>query len=81
MNYVYDLILFAAKLHDIAKEKIFSEGAQLKRAEALASKITSDRDSFNIKNRVSQILLKYQEASYVLDPLIGDIVEPIMKMM
>lgn len=53
MNYVYDLILFAAKLHDIAKEKIFSEGAQLKRAEAISSKIASDRDSFNIKNRVS----------------------------
>jgi hypothetical protein len=81
LNYVYDLILFAAKLHDIAKEKIFSEGAQLKRAEALASKISSDTDSFNIKNRVSQILLKYQEASYVLDPLIGDMVEPIMKLM
>jgi tubulin-specific chaperone D len=25
--------------------------------------------------------LKYQEASYVLDPLIGDMVEPIMKLM
>lgn len=81
LNYVYDLILFAAKLHEIPKEQIFATAAQLKRADALTSKIASDTDSFNIKNRVSQILLKYQEASYVLDPLIGDMVEPIMKMM
>ena len=55
LNYVYDLILFAAKLHEIPKEKIFNEGAQMKRAEGLvtASKIQSDKDSFNIKNRVS----------------------------
>ena len=81
LNYVYDLLIFAAKKHGVSNEEMFCAGKQQKRADALVSRIKADKDALNIKNRVTQLLLKYQEQSSLLDPLIADLVEPVMKFM
>jgi len=81
LNNIYDLLLFAAKLHEVENDKIFGTEDQKKRATELDSKIKSDQDAFNIKNRVTMVLKKYQEQSSVLDTILSDFIEPIMRFM
>lgn len=81
LNNIYDLLNFAAKLHDIQVDTIFTTEPQKTRATGLESKIKSDQDAFNIKNRVTMVLKKYQEQSSVLDTILSDLVEPIMRFM
>ena len=70
LNNVYDLLMVAAKPKDILLDKIFTNESQMKRATEVKSKIHSPEDSWNIKNRVSFCLMKYQEYSSVLDPML-----------
>ena len=81
LNNIYDLLVFAAKLHEIQQDKIFTTEDQKKRSTELDSKIKSDQDAFNIKNRVTIVLKKYQEQSSVLDTILSDLIEPIMRFM
>ena len=81
LNNIYDLVNFAAKLHEVELDKIFSTEDQKKRSTELESKIKSDQDAWNIKNRVHIVLKKYQEQSSVLDTILGDFIEPIMRFM
>jgi hypothetical protein len=61
LNYVYDLILYAARLHEIKLEDIFLTEMHRKRADFLVSKIKCEQDAVNIKNRVSVLIMKYLE--------------------
>ena len=79
LNYVFDLVLFAAKIHDIKSDDIFQTELYRKRAANLQSQIKNEKDAVAIKNRVTWIIMKYQMQSSVLDPLLGEFVEPIMR--
>ena len=81
LNYITDILAFAAKKNSVELSKIFITEVQKRRLECLVSKIKTDQDVHNIKNRVTWILMKYQEQSTLLDNLIGDFVEPIMRFM
>jgi hypothetical protein len=70
LNNIYDLLIVAAKPKDIALDKIFTGESQMKRATGVVSKIKTPEDSWNIKNRVSFCLMKYQEYSSVLDSML-----------
>ena len=59
LNYVYDLLIVAAKKQDIAPDSLFAPGPQTKRSAAITSRIRSDTDRWNFKQRVSQLLSKY----------------------
>jgi hypothetical protein len=59
LNYIYELILFAAKEDDIKAEDIFVNDQHKKRADKLTIMIKSFNDARNIKNRVNYLLMKY----------------------
>ena len=81
LNNIYDLVIVAAKKLEIPTETVFQTADEKKRASNLVSKIKNDQDASNIKNRVSYIFMKYQEYPTILDPILGEVVEPIMKFM
>jgi hypothetical protein len=53
--------MFAAKLQDVDVGLLFKTDVERKRAESFESQIKSEKDAFNLKNRLTLIFLKYQE--------------------
>ena len=80
LNHVYDLVLHAAKLHEIELDKIFHKGEPRRAiAEAVESVIKNDQDALNLNYRVGKLLVKYIEQSTILDPILADMIEPTMR--
>jgi len=73
LNYVRDLVRYAAKLNAIDSNAILNE--EFKEDQ---NKVKSEYDCHLSTHRVNLILEKYQEQSSMLDPLIEQFVQPIM---
>ena len=80
MSHVYDLVLLAAKLHDIEFDKVFYKGEPRRAvAEAVVSQIKNEQDAKNINYRIGKLILKYIEQPTILDPILADMIEPTMR--
>lgn len=79
LSTVFDLLVFAAKIHEIDHALLFKTESQIHRNQNLKTKIHSERDALNIKNRLTLIFLKYQEQSSILDSILAEVIEPIMR--
>ena len=49
------------------------------RAQKMKSVIKEDQDVWNIKNRITTILMRYAEQANILDPMLPDFVDPCMR--
>jgi hypothetical protein len=73
LRYVNDLIAFAAKSQDIDTKAYLAVQEELK--------IKSDKECHMVLGRYQHILDKYQELPSVLDPILEQMVSPIMLFM
>ena len=81
LQYTYDLILDAAKTLNIPTDGVFAGEDQKNLVANLKSKITNLYEASMVKNRITLILMKYLEQPTVLDCMLSEFIEPIMKFM
>ena len=79
--YTYDLILDAAKTLNIPTDGVFATEEQKKMIANHKTKITNLYEASMVKNRVTMILVKYLEQPTILDCMLSEFIEPIMKFM